>query len=147
MSEKPDDRKASPTDIMELTTGVVAAYVSKNTVAADDLSAFIHSVHGTLRSLGRCESEKEEKPRPAVSIKKSIKPDHLVCLEDGKKLKVLKRHLMTDHGMTPEQYREKWGLPYDYPMTSPQYAEFRSGLAKKIGLGTKRKRSGKTSKK
>ncbi len=123
-----------------LTADIVAAHVSNNSVAVNDLPTLISNVHTALASLGTPSVPVVEKQEPAVSIRSSIKPDYVVCLEDGKKLKMLKRHLMTHYGMTPDQYRTKWGLPNDYPMVAPNYAEQRRTLAKAIGLGTKRKR-------
>jgi len=123
-------------EILELTTEVVAAHVSNNTVAVSDLPQLIKEVYGTLAGLGN-ETQEAEKPQPAVSVRKSITPDYIVCLEDGKKLKMLKRHLKTAYDMPPDEYRERWGLPADYPMVAPNYAAHRSSLAKKIGLGTK----------
>ena len=128
--------------ILELTTQIVVAHVSNNRVSLEDLSRLIQQVYGTLSdaSEGRNGSGDGPLPKPAVPIKKSVTPDYLVCLEDGKRLKMLKRHLMTSYNLTPEQYRERWGLPGDYPMVSPNYAKQRRILAKKIGLGTKRKK-------
>lgn len=121
-----------------LTADIVAAHVSNNSVSVNDLPTLIANVHGALASLGAPAPEAApEKPTPAVSVRASIKPDYLVCLDDGKKLKMLKRHLSTAYGMTPDQYREKWGLAADYPMVAPNYAEQRRTLAKKIGLGRK----------
>jgi predicted transcriptional regulator len=110
-------------------------------VAVSDLPVLIQNVHGALQALGETPAEPEVKQEPAVSIRSSIKPDYVVCLEDGKKLKMLKRHLMTHYQMTPDDYRAKWGLPSDYPMVAPNYAEQRRSLAKQIGLGTKRRKS------
>ena len=124
-------------DVLGLTAQIVAAHVAHNTVPADHLPSLIQEIYRTLSGLGREAPAVLEKPAPAVPVKKSIFPDYLVCLEDGKKLKMLKRHLSTSYDMTPEQYREKWGLPADYPMVAPNYASHRSSLAKKIGLGTK----------
>ncbi len=126
--------------LVSLTADIVAAHVSNNSVAVSDLPLLIQNVHGALSGLGTAESEPEIKQEPAVSIRASVKPDYIVCLEDGKKLKMLKRHLMTHYQMTPEQYRAKWNLPADYPMVAPNYAEQRRSLAKKIGLGTKRRK-------
>jgi len=124
-----------------LTADIVAAHVSNNSVAVNDLPTLISNVHSALAALvGPAPSVPEAKQEPAVSIRASIKPDYVVCLEDGKKLKMLKRHLMTHYGMTPDQYRTKWGLPADYPMVAPNYAEQRRTLAKSIGLGTKGRR-------
>lgn len=122
-------------ELMRLTADVVAAYVRNNPVPASELSGVINMVHGSLRELR--DGTPSEPPRPAVPIKKSVQPDYLICLEDGKKLKMLKRHLRTAYGMTPEDYRAKWGLSPDYPMVAPNYAKQRSQFAKKIGLGRK----------
>jgi predicted transcriptional regulator len=127
--------------LITLTADIVAAHVSNNSVAVSDLPVLIQNVHGALTGLGTAAIVPEEKQEPAVSIRSSIKPDFIVCLEDGKKLKMLKRHLMTHYQMTPEQYRAKWNLPADYPMVAPNYAEQRRALAKKIGLGTKRRKT------
>lgn len=126
-----------------LTADIVAAHVSNNTVAVSDLPVLIANVHNALANLGTPVVEPEVKQEPAVSVRASIKPDYIVCLEDGKKLKMLKRHLMTHYQMTPEAYRAKWNLPADYPMVAPNYAEQRRTLAKKIGLGTKRRKAGR----
>jgi predicted transcriptional regulator len=127
--------------LVTLTADIVAAHVSNNSVAVSDLPLLISNVHGALAILGAKAPEPEvKKQEPAVSVRSSIKPDYIVCLEDGKKLKMLKRHLMTHYQMTPEQYRAKWNLPADYPMVAPNYAEQRRTLAKKIGLGTKRRK-------
>ncbi len=127
--------------LITLTADIVAAHVSNNSVAVSDLPVLIANVHSALAGLGGPVIEPEVKQEPAVSIRASIKPDFIVCLEDGKKLKMLKRHLMTHYQMTPEQYRAKWNLPADYPMVAPNYAEQRRTLAKKIGLGTKRRKT------
>jgi len=123
-------------ELLELTTEIVAAHAGNNTVAPSDLPQLIQDVYKTLAEVGTQQTS-NEKLRPAVPIKKSIFPDYIVCLEDGKKLKMLKRHLKTAYNLTPEQYRERWGLPSDYPMVAPNYAKHRSNLAKQIGLGTK----------
>lgn len=123
--------------LITLTSDIVAAHVSNNSVAVGDLAALITNVYGALAGLGQPVQIDEPAPEPAVSIRSSVKPDHIVCLEDGKKLKMLKRHLMTHYNMTPEQYRARWNLPADYPMVAPNYAEKRRELAKKIGLGRK----------
>ncbi len=129
-------------ELLELTTEVVSAHVANNTVALADLPQLIRDIYSTLSNLGTV-SATPERPQPAVSIRKSVTPDFIVCLEDGKKLKMLKRHLKTAYDMNPDEYRERWGLPSDYPMVAPNYAAHRSSLAKKIGLGTKsRKRRG-----
>ena len=127
--------------LVTLTADIVSAHVSNNSVAVSDLPLLIANVHGALSGLGERKEEPAARPEPAVSIRSSIKPDYVVCLEDGKKLKMLKRHLMTHYNLTPDQYRQKWGLSADYPMVAPNYAEQRRALAKKIGLGTKRKRT------
>ena len=126
--------------LMTLTADIVSAHVSNNSVAVEDLPALIQNVHSALAGLGDGSAEVEAQLEPAVSVRASVKPDYIVCLEDGKKLKMLKRHLMTHYQLTPEQYRAKWKLPPDYPMVAPAYAEQRRSLAKKIGLGTKRRR-------
>jgi predicted transcriptional regulator len=123
--------------LVTLTADIVSAHVSNNSVAVSDLPLLIQNVHGALASLGKASAEPDIRQEPAVSIRASIKPDYIVCLEDGQKLKMLKRHLMTHYQMTPEQYRAKWKLPADYPMVSPNYAEQRRSLAVKIGLGRK----------
>lgn len=126
--------------LIELTADVVAAYVSNNPVPVGDLPSLIADVHAALgRVGGATEQPPAEKQKPAVNPKRSVQDDYIVCLEDGKKFKSLKRHLMTHYGMTPEQYREKWGLDPSYPMVAPSYAAARSSLAKKMGLGRKRK--------
>jgi predicted transcriptional regulator len=127
--------------LITLTADIVSAHVSNNSVAVNDLPTLIQNVHVALSGLGSRAQEPEPKPEPAVSIRSSVKPDFIVCLEDGKKLKMLKRHLMTHYQMTPDEYRQKWGLNSDYPMVAPNYAEQRRTLAKKIGLGTKRRRT------
>jgi predicted transcriptional regulator len=124
------------TDVLGLTAQIVSAHVSNNSISPDALTALIQEVYRTLSGVGK-EPAQPEKPQPAVPIKKSVFPDHIICLEDGKKLKMLKRHLKTAYNMSPEQYRERWGLAPDYPMVAPNYARHRSSLAKKIGLGTK----------
>jgi len=123
-------------DLLALTTEIVAAHVSNNNTAVGDLPQLIQEVYRTLASVGTAPVALE-RPQPAVPVKKSVTPDYIICLEDGKKLKMLKRHLKTAYNMTPEEYRERWGLPADYPMVAPNYAQHRSSLAKKIGLGTK----------
>ena len=123
--------------LITLTTDVVVSYVSNHSLNADEVSSLITSVYGTLAGLGQQSAAAEERPKPAVSIRSSVKKDHIVCLEDGKEMKMLKRHLMTDHGLTPDEYRARWGLPSDYPMVAPDYADTRRELAKKIGLGRK----------
>src|SRR5215469_2875781 len=122
--------------VLRLTAQIVAAHVEHNSVQADALPDLIEKVYQTLRDVGRAPVE-ATKPVPAVPIKQSVRPDFIICLEDGKKLKMLKRHLMTSYKMTPAQYRARWGLSADYPMVAPSYAKVRSSLAKKIGLGRK----------
>lgn len=129
-----DDMKET---LITLTSDIVAAHVSNNSVSSDEVSTLITSVYSALSGLGAEEPEEEPAPEPAVSIRASVKPDYLVCLEDGKKLKMLRRYLRTNYDMSPEEYREKWNLPSDYPMVAPNYAETRRELAKKIGLGRK----------
>ena len=129
--------------LLTLTADIVAAHVSNNSVAVNDLPNLIQNVHSALSGIAGSNVAAEPKPEPKVSIRSSIKPDYIVCLEDGKKLKMLKRHLMTHYNMTPNEYRQKWGLSADYPMVAPNYAEQRRTLAKKIGLGTKRRRTAK----
>ena len=123
-------------NVLGLTAQIVSAHVSNNSVPPDALPSLIQEVFKTLSGVGK-EPVQPERPQPAVPVKKSVFADHIVCLEDGKKLKMLKRHLKTAYNMTPEQYRERWGLSADYPMVAPSYARHRSSLAKKIGLGTK----------
>ena len=123
--------------LITLTSDIVAAHVSNNSVGVDDIAALIGNVYGALAGLGAPTVEVEVMPEPAVSVRASVKPDHIVCLEDGKKLKMLKRHLMTHYNLTPDQYRARWNLPADYPMVAPNYAERRRELAKSIGLGRK----------
>lgn len=125
-------------ELLALTTDIVASHVSNNTVAITDLPSLIQQVYVALSGLGNAPAAATTRPHPAVPIKKSVMPEYIVCLEDGKKLKMLKRHLKTRYNMSPEEYRDRWGLPSDYPMVAPAYAQQRSDLAKKIGLGTKR---------
>ena len=126
----------SPARLRELTAQIVAAHISHNHVTPEVLLKLIGSVHGALAGNGEAVAD-TEKPQPAVPVKRSVFPDHIVCLEDGRKLKMLKRHLMTTYHLTPDQYRQKWGLPASYPMVAPNYAARRSTLAKSIGLGRK----------
>ena len=128
--------------LITLTADIVAAHVGNNSVAVSDLPLIIKTVHNALAGLGE-KTEPEVKQEPAVSIRASVKPDYIVCLEDGKKLKMLRRHLMTHYDMTPEDYRAKWNLPKDYPMVAPNYTEKRRELAKQIGLGTKGRGGGR----
>ena len=125
-----------PKHVLDLTAQIVSAHVSHNAITPDTLPALIQSVYKTLTEAGSAAAE-PEKPQPAVPVRRSVFPDYIVCLEDGKKLKMLKRHLQTAYNMTPAQYRERWGLAPDYPMVAPNYANVRSSLAKKIGLGRK----------
>ena len=131
----PENKHSNSRDLLEQTTGIVVAYLRKNPLSPSDLSRVIREVHASLSTLGDAPATPPQEP--AVAIKKSVHPDYLVCLEDGKKLKMLKRHLRTNHAMTPEDYRAKWGLSPDYPMVAPNYAEQRSVFAKDIGLGRK----------
>ena len=122
-------------ELLRLTSTIVGAHVANNAITATDIPGLIATVHETLATLGT--EKAAAKPEPAVPIKQSVKPDYIICLEDGKKLKMLKRHLTTAYSMTPDDYRKRWGLPPDYPMVAPNYAATRSALAKKIGLGRK----------
>ncbi len=133
-----NDRTEAHEGLLTLTSEIVSSHVANNTVAVSDVPHLIEHVFNTLAKLGTEAKPPEMKQEPAVSIRSSIKPDYIVCLEDGKKLKMLKRHLMTHYSMTPDDYRTKWGLANDYPMVAPNYAQQRRTLAKKIGLGTKR---------
>lgn len=123
--------------LITLTSDIVAAHVTNNSVAVDELPSLISNVYGALAGLNADASQEEVPPEPAVSIRSSVKKDHVVCLDCGKKMKMLKRHLMTEHGMTVDEYRHRWNLGSDYPMVAPDYAETRRDLAKKIGLGRK----------
>jgi predicted transcriptional regulator len=127
--------------LIELTADIVAAYLTKNAAPPSDIHTIIASVHQSLGRVGQGAVAAPVAQIPAVPIKKSIHPDYLVCLEDGKKLKMLRRHLRVSFGLTPEQYRAKWGLPIDYPMTAPNYTAGRSAFAKKVGFGTKKARA------
>lgn len=133
MSEKTDFN-----ELLELTTEIVAAHVGNNNVPATELPNLIQEIYRTLSAVGS-NSAPVGRPKPAVPVKKSVFPDYIICLEDGKKLKMLKRHLKTAYNLTPEDYRERWGLASDYPMVAPNYARHRSRLAKEIGLGTTRR--------
>jgi predicted transcriptional regulator len=124
--------------LIDLVSDIVSAHVSNNKVGTEELPGLITSVYGALAGLGQSAAPVAERPAPAVSVRASVKPDHIVCLEDGRKMKMLKRHLMTDHGMTPEQYRQRWNLPADYPMAAPDYAQKRRDLAVSFGLGRKK---------
>ncbi len=135
--------RSNTNNLLALTAKIVAAHVANNNVAVGDLPQLINDLYRTLTTVGTVPAV-PERPQPVVPIKKSIQNDYIICLEDGKKLKMLKRHLKTAYNMTPDEYRERWGLPPDYPMVAPSYAAHRSTLAKKIGLGTKpRKRLGR----
>ena len=131
----------SHNEIMTLTTEIVAAHVANNTVAVTDLSDLIQQVYRSLTNASGDGGAEPSRPQPAVSIRRSVRPDYIVCLEDGKKLKMLKRHLKTAFNMTPVEYRERWKLPSDYPMVAPNYAKQRSKLAKQIGLGRRPRKS------
>ncbi len=132
--------EAVRSDLMEYTVQIVSSYLSNNVLAADELPNLIASTHQALSRLGdEAVAAVREDLKPAISIKRSVTPDYIVCLEDGKKFKSLKRHLRTHYNLSPEQYREKWGLPHDYPMVAPSYAAARSDLAKKMGLGTSKR--------
>ena len=136
MSEDQLDRS----ELLALTSEIVSSHVSNNAVNQNDLTTMIQTVFATLEGLAAPQEEPVEELKPAVSIKRSVSDEYIVCLEDGKKLKMLKRHLKTAYDMTPEEYRAKWGLPADYPMVAPAYARKRQELAKKIGLGRKKKK-------
>ncbi|MFN8828678.1 MAG: MucR family transcriptional regulator [Labrys sp. (in: a-proteobacteria)] len=132
---------SSDSTLIELAADIVSAYVSNNSVAASDLPSLIGDVHSALLRISTGVMEAPvEAPKPAIAVKKSVTPDYIICLEDGKKFKSLKRHLRTQYNMSPEEYREKWGLPADYPMVAPNYAQARSNLAKQMGLGQQRRR-------
>ena len=131
-----DDSSSNNAEMIAWTADIVASHVQNNSVTIDDLPILIKTVHESLSGLGS--QSPPEKPQPAVSVRRSVTPDFIICLEDGRKLKMLKRHLSTAYGMTPAEYREKWGLPAEYPMVAPNYAKQRSSLAKKIGLGKRR---------
>jgi predicted transcriptional regulator len=132
-----NNQNMSTEDLISLTSDIVAAHVSNNTIKLESVPELISAVYGALAQLGTAVEAEEVRPEPAVSVRASVKRDHLVCLEDGKKMKMLKRHLMTEHGMTPDEYRQRWGLSADYPMVAPDYAETRRDLAVRIGLGRK----------
>ncbi len=129
--------QTSRDDLLAFTTEIVSAYLANNTMPSTEIPGVIEQVFKTLANVNTDVNMTVDRPQPAVPIKKSITPDYLICLEDGKKLKMLKRHLKTAYGMSPDEYRERWGLPADYPMVAPNYAEQRSKLAKDIGLGTR----------
>ena len=134
------DEKSDTNELVELTADIVSAYVSNNTVVATELPGVINDVYEALgKAAAKAAQPVKEDLKPAVPIKRSVTPDYIICLEDGKKFKSLKRHLRTHYNLTPEEYREKWGLPHDYPMVAPNYAAARSQLAKKMGLGHRRR--------
>ena len=135
MNETKSSASADTTEILRLATEIVAAYVSNNAISAAELPGMIRTVHSTLSNLDQNSPDRETDLTPAVPVKKSVTADYIVCLEDGKKLKMLMRYLRSQYGMTPEEYRARWGLPHDYPMVAPNYAAQRSKLAKQIGLG------------
>ena len=137
MSDSTPDNRRTGDSALRMTSEMVSAYLNKNTLAVNQVPDLIRTVYATLTSLGSAPAAPivAENTKPAVPVKKSITPEYIICLEDGRKLKMLKRHLRTTYNMTPEQYRTKWGLPADYPMVAPKYAEQRSAFAKKIGLG------------
>ena len=138
MTEENDQTVAS-NDLLRMSVEIVSAYVSNNSIAATQVPDVINTVYGALNSInGQTVFESSESQKPAVSVRRSVNPDYIVCLEDGKKLKMLKRHLRAAYGMSPDEYRAKWGLPSDYPMVAPNYALQRSAFAKKIGLGRKK---------
>jgi predicted transcriptional regulator len=141
MTDRVESKKLAHDALLRMTTDVVAAYLSQNRLVSSDVPTVIGTVFASLSRLnGGSAALRGDALKPAVPIKRSVMPDHIVCLEDGKKLKMLKRHLRTTYGLTPEEYRAKWGLPPEYPMVAPTYAAQRSAFAKKIGLGRKRKR-------
>jgi predicted transcriptional regulator len=138
--DKHMDGSSAP-ELVTITATIVAAYVSNNSIASSELPSLIAETHAALsRAAGRTMPMEREDSKPKIAVKKSVMPDFIVCLEDGKKFKSLKRHLRTHYNLSPEEYREKWGLPPDYPMVAPNYANARSQLAKKMGLGTRRER-------
>lgn len=136
-----ENSAVTSTELLRMTADVVSSYVAKNQLTAEQLPDLISAVHASLRAIGDAPAPVQEpEQKPAVSVRRSITPDFLICLEDGKKLKMLKRYLNTNYGMTPDQYRQKWGLPPDYPMVAPNYAKQRSEFAKEIGLGRSSRR-------
>lgn len=144
MSDKTMLEHNSKDLMLSLTAQIAASYLGKNTLTAAEIPGLIHTIHQSLSGLDGSEGQRTTRSEPAVPVRRSIMPDYIVCLEDGIKLKMLKRHLKTAYGMTPEQYRERWSLPTDYPMVAPNYAKQRSKLAKQIGLGTSRKTKSKS---
>jgi predicted transcriptional regulator len=144
MAQNSDNQPLKSDEILKLATEIVAAYVSNNPVPVAEVPAMIKSIHSTLGGLGGSfQNEVQTGQKPAVPVKRSVNPDYIICLEDGKKLKMLKRYLRSNYSMTPEEYRAKWGLPADYPMVAPNYAAQRSEFAKKIGLGRTASSSGR----
>lgn len=144
MTKNTGETTPSPDELLKMTAEVVAAYLGNNTMPAAEIPEVINMVYGSLRKLdGPAGNSRARAPKAPVPIRKSVTPDYIVCLEDGKKLKMLKRHLRTVYGMSPEEYRAKWGLPSDYPMVAPNYSRQRSAFAKKIGLGRSPGRSGR----
>jgi predicted transcriptional regulator len=132
---------SGPGELVSITASIVAAYVSNNSVSSGELPTLIAETHAALsRAAGKVVPVEREESKPKIAVKKSVMPDYIICLEDGKKFKSLKRHLRTHYDMSPEEYREKWGLPHDYPMVAPNYAQARSQLAKKMGLGMRREK-------
>jgi predicted transcriptional regulator len=129
--------KVNHKDLLMLTSDIVSSHLGSNQIASDEIPSLIQKIYRTLATIGSEPAASNDRPQPAVPIKKSVTPDYIVCLEDGKKLKMLKRHLKTAYNMSPDEYRERWGLPADYPMVAPNYAAQRSKLAKQSGLGTK----------
>ena len=141
MTDENGAATAGDNDLIDLSTEIVSAYVSHNALSMNDLPRLIADVHTALRGLRSSTTpEPVEELKPAVPVKKSVAADYIICLEDGKKFKSLKRHLRTHYNLSPEEYREKWGLPHDYPMVAPNYAQARSQLAKKMGLGMRREK-------
>lgn len=136
MANEPENREK----LLALTADIVAAHVGHNNIASNEIPALIQAVYKSLTEVGNSSQPANQKPTPAVPLKQSVRPDYIVCLEDGKKLKMLKRYLATNYKITPDQYRERWNLPADYPMVAPNYARTRSKLAKDIGLGRKAKK-------
>lgn len=132
---------SGPAELVNIAASIVAAYVSRNEIAPAELPNLIAETHAALsRAAGRAPPVEREEAKPKIAVKKSVMPDYIICLEDGKKFKSLKRHLRTHYNLSPEEYREKWGLPHDYPMVAPNYAQARSQLAKKMGLGMRREK-------
>ena len=130
---------SGPPELVNITATIVAAYVSNNSISSSDLPGLIADTHAALsRAAGRAVTIERDENKPKIAVKKSVMADYIICLEDGKKFKSLKRHLRTHYNLSPEEYREKWGLPHDYPMVAPNYARARSELAKKMGLGTRK---------